>query len=38
MMSENLLSVFKKELGYVNDTNQYVDYQLELQKKSIVWI
>lgn len=25
MMSENLLSVFKKELGYVNATNQYVE-------------
>lgn len=23
-MDENLLSVFKKELGYVNATNQYV--------------
>jgi len=28
MMSENLLSVFKKELGYVNATNQYVELSI----------
>ena len=33
MMSENLLSVFKKELGYVNDTNQYVELSIRITEK-----
>ena len=32
-MSENLLSVFKKELGYVNDTNQYVELSIRITEK-----
>ena len=33
MMSENLLSVFKKELGYVNATNQYVELSIRITEK-----
>lgn len=33
MMSENLLSVFKKELGYVNATNQYVELSIKITEK-----
>ena len=32
-MSENLLSVFKKELGYVNATNQYVELSIRITEK-----
>lgn len=32
-MAENLLSVFKKELGYVNATNQYVELSIRLTEK-----
>lgn len=30
MMNENLLSVFKKELGYANATNQYVELSIRI--------
>ena len=33
MMSENILSVFKKELGYVNATNQYVELSIRITEK-----
>lgn len=32
-MDENLLSVFKKELGYVNATNQYVELSIRITEK-----
>ena len=32
-MRENLLSVFKKELGYVNATNQYVELSIRITEK-----
>lgn len=33
VMIENLLSVFKKELGYVNATNQYVELSVRMTEK-----
>ena len=32
-MNENLLSVFKKELGYVNATNQYIELSVRITEK-----
>ena len=32
-MSENILSIFKKDLGYVNATNQYVELSIRITEK-----
>ena len=32
-MSENILSEFKNELGYVNATNQYVELSVRITEK-----